>query len=50
MKRIFDKNHPLVTLFCWLMPRNWGYVEPIRIGLDTDTFVRIHFMRWKMEN
>ena len=42
---IFDKNCLFVTLFCWLMPSEWGYVEPVRVGLNTDTFVRIHFTR-----
>jgi hypothetical protein len=45
MKRILNQDHPFVTLFRWLMPSGWGYVEQVRVGLDVDTFVRIHFIR-----
>jgi hypothetical protein len=35
----------LTSLYLRLMPNNWGYIETVRVGLDTHSYVRLHLLR-----
>ena len=43
-RKIRHIDSTVVRLFNMIMPRTWGYVEPVRVGQNVDDYVVLH---WK---